>query len=70
MPMRLLSAMRASGVSDFSQSLKSKYSGYRKFMKRTATDGAQLRPRRFQRVPGIHEQIADARLDVANLRWQ
>src|SRR6266478_4508563 len=25
--------------------------------------------RRFERVPGIDEQVADARLDVANLWW-
>src|ERR1700674_1695894 len=38
MPMRPLSAMRASGGSDFSQNLKSKYNGYRKFINRTGRD--------------------------------
>src|ERR1700677_42003 len=41
MPMRFLSAMRASGVYDFSQILKSKYKGYRKFIK--CTDNAERR---------------------------
>src|SRR6202035_569677 len=38
LPMRPFSAMRASGVSDFSQSLKSKYNGYRKLINRTGRD--------------------------------
>src|SRR5271154_5935160 len=39
--MRPFSAMRASGVSDLSHSLKSKYNGYIQFMIRTDNDAAE-----------------------------
>src|ERR1700681_2876749 len=30
----------------------------------------QLRGPRFERIPSVDEQVADARLDVANLHWR